>query len=160
MAQMMLDRSSETFEDQSLNEIDYTDFVTATDLSNAVKVEKSERANQLAIISGRTPEMELKIGNLISVTDPIYENGSVIDTIDYGTFVVTTLNHYIDSSGVYQAHFEGIPQDRYATCQLPYHTPQSLSQIGIVRDTADPLELGRVKVQFWWQGRQQLNQTN
>lgn len=153
LAQMMLDKSSQTFTDDSLNEINYTAFDTESDLKNAVKVEKSERANRLAIMSGRTPEMELKIGNLVAVVEPIYENGAVSRTEDYGTFVVTALNHYIDSSSTYQAHFEGIPQDTdMPPVNYFVNARRATPQLGIVHDTADPLELGRVKVQLWWQG--------
>ncbi len=153
LSQLMLDRSSHTFTDHSLNEINYTAFATQNDLENAVKVEKSERANRLAILSGRTPEMELKIGNLISVAEPIYENGNIIRKEDYGTFVVTALNHYIDSANTYQAHFEGISQDTEMPPVNYYVNPRKATpQLAIVKDTADPLELGRVKVEFWWQG--------
>jgi type VI secretion system secreted protein VgrG len=153
LAQLMLDRSDATFADAHINDIGYSDFATATDLNKALRVERSERANRLAIISGRTPEMELKIGNLVSVADPTYENGSVTNEGSYGELVVTALNHYIDSSGVYQAHFECIPQD---TDMPPVNyniiPRRATPQLGVVKDTADPSELGRVKVQFWWQG--------
>jgi len=153
LSQLMLDRSSHTFTDHSLNEINYTAFATQNDLENAVKVEKSERANRLAILSGRTPEMELKIGNLISVAEPIYENGNIIRKEDYGTFVVTALNHYIDSANTYQAHFEGVSQDSdMPPVNYFVNARRASPQLGIVKDTADPLELGRVKVEFWWQG--------
>lgn len=152
LAQMMLDRSAQTFTDNGLNEIGYTDFATENELKNAVKVEKSERANRLAILSGRTPEMELKIGNAVSVTD-LHRDGSNVSEIPYGTFIVTALNHYIDGSGVYQASFEGISQDTDMPPVNYYVNPRKATpQLAIVKDTADPLELGRVKVEFWWQG--------
>ncbi|MDF7820366.1 contractile injection system protein, VgrG/Pvc8 family [Runella sp. MFBS21] len=153
LSQMMLDRSEQTFTDNGLNEIGYQDFVTEAALKQAVKVEKSERANQLAIISGRTPEMELKIGNLVSIVEPIYQNGEIVDRVEYGTFVITALYHSVDGSGVYQAYFEGIPQD---TDMPPVNynviPRKATPQVAIVKDTADPLELGRVQLQMWWQG--------
>ncbi len=153
LSQMMLDRSEQTFIDNGLNEIGYQDFVTEAALKQAVKVEKSERANQLAIISGRTPEMELKIGNLVSIVEPIYQNGVIVDRVEYGTFVITALYHSVDGSGVYQAYFEGIPQD---TDMPPVNynviPRKATPQVAIVKDTADPLELGRVQLQMWWQG--------
>ena len=159
LAQMMLDRSGQTFTDNDLNEIGYTDFAAESDLKNAVKVEKSERANRLALLTGRTPEMELKIGNLVNIREPIYENGQVTDTVEYGTFVVTALNHYIDGSGVYQANFEAIPQDTDMPPVNYYVNPRKATpQIGIVKDTADPLELGRIKVQLWWQGARAVSE--
>lgn len=159
LAQMMLDRSAQTFTDNGLNEIGYTNFAAESNLKNAVKVEKSERANRLALLTGRTPEMELKIGNLVNIREPIYENGQVTDTIEHGTFVVTALNHYIDGSGVYQANFEAIPQDTDMSPVNYYVIPRKATpQLGIVKDTADPLELGRVKVQFWWQGARAVSE--
>lgn len=132
---------------------------TGSSLQDVAKRSKAKQANELAVLQGRTPEMELRVGSLIKVKEGIYgvvdsKLGTVkLDTIDYGQFVITRLTHYIDARGVYQATFEAIPE---AADQPPVEytvPPYNLrSDMALVKDVNDPEGLGRVKVQFSWQG--------
>ena len=129
-----------------------THYATISELKTAVKLKKSEQTTKLAVLSGRTPEMELKIGGLISVKEPNYTDGRVSDTIDYGIFVVTRLNHSIDTRNVYQAFFEAVPQDT-AFPPVDYNIipRHAKPQLADVMDIDDPMKLGRVRVEFLWQ---------
>ena len=150
-SQMAMGHANEIFIDDTLNTVEFQDFVSEAELGKSVKLKKSEQTNKLAVLNGRTPEMELKIGNLIHVKELVNNPGP--DEIDYGTFVVSRVGHSIDSFGVYQAVFEAIPQDvNYPPADYRIVAPKAQPQLAVVRDTADPLELGRVRVQFWWQG--------
>lgn len=150
-SQMTLDRSGEVFADELVN-INFTNHPNENSLKRAVKLKKSEQANKLAVFTGRTPEMEMKIGGLVTITEPVFVDGVRTDTIDYGTFVVTRLNHFLDARGVYQANFEAIPQDSdFPPVDYRIVSPFAKTHIAVVRDTNDPLKLGRVKVQFGWQ---------
>ena len=151
-AQLALDKSNKLYTDE-LNELSFIDnYTSENDLKNAVKLKKSELSTKLTVLSGRTPEMELKIGGLISVREPIYTDGRVSETVDYGTFVVTRLNHSIDARNVYQAFFEAVPQDTdFPPVDYNIIPRHAKLHPAMVKDVADPLKLGRVKVQFWWQ---------
>jgi type VI secretion system secreted protein VgrG len=150
-SQLTHDRSKDLFKDD-LRQVNFTNRHTESDLKKAVKLKKSEQANKLAVFTGRTPEMELKIGGLISITEPVFVDGARTDTIDYGTFAVTRLNHFIDARGVYQANFEAVPQDTdFAPADYRIVPPFAKPQIAQVKDLNDDLKLGRVKVKFIWQ---------
>lgn len=152
-SQLALDKSNRIYGDD-INDLTFTSPYSAeSELKTAVKLQKSERTTKLAVLSGRTPEMELKIGGLISVREPIYADGRIRETVDYGTFVVTQLNHSIDSRGVYQAYFQAIPQDTdFAPVSYNIIPRLASPQTARVKEINDPLKLGRVKVRFWWQG--------
>ncbi|WP_428658425.1 type VI secretion system Vgr family protein [Runella sp.] len=150
-SQMTFDRSKEVFTDPLVN-INFTDHADENSLKTAVKLKRSEQANKLAVFTGRSPEMEMKIGGLVAITEPVFIDGVRTDTIDYGTFVVTRLNHFVDARGVYQANFEAVPQDStFPPVDYRIVTPVARPHIAQVRSTDDPLKLGRVKVQFGWQ---------
>lgn len=153
LAQLAADRSDIVFADDTLNTIHLQNFEALPDLEEATRLEKAVRTNKLALLTGVSPEMELKIGNLIHVTDPAYTNGELTNTVDYGTFVVVSLYHSLDSSGIYQVRFEAVSQDAdFPPVTYLVAQPQATPQLAVVKDTADPLELGRVKVEFMWQG--------
>ncbi|NBB19527.1 hypothetical protein GVN20_09215 [Runella sp. CRIBMP] len=150
-SQMTFDRSKEVFADDLMN-INFTDHVSESSLKTAVKLKRSEQSNKLAVFTGRSPEMEMKIGGLVNITEPVFIDGRRTDTIEYGTFVVTRLNHFVDARGVYQANFEAVPQDStFPPVDYRIVAPIARPQIAQVRATDDPLKLGRVKVQFGWQ---------
>ncbi len=156
-SQMTLTRSGEVFADELVN-INFTDHANENSLKNAVKLKKSEQSNKLAVFTGRSPEMEMKIGGLVTITEPVFIDGVRTDTVDYGTFVVTRLNHFVDARGVYQANFEAVPQDStFPPVDYRIVNPVAKPQVAQVKDTNDPLKLGRVKVEFWWQ--RSINET-
>ncbi|MBO0932453.1 type VI secretion system Vgr family protein [Fibrella aquatilis] len=155
MARIGYDKSEKLFKDE-LQQFDFHESGPA--LQQAVKLKKSEQANKLAVLQGRTPEMEIKLGGLIKVKDNIYattdarQGATLQDTIDYGTFVVTRLNHSLDSRGVYRATFGAVPHDAdFAPVDYRIVAPVARPQVAAVKKVADESSLGRVKVQFYWQ---------
>ncbi len=131
-------------------------------LQEIARRHKAKQAAQLAVLHGRTPEMELRVGSIIKVKEDIYAVinpalGAVKqDTIDYGQFMVTRLNHYADGAG-YQATFEAVPWDGINP-PVKYNLPLQITQpeIGVVKDVNDPQKMGLVKVQFPWQEKDNL----
>ncbi len=131
---------------------------TSSSLQDVAKRNKAKQANELAVLQGRTPEMELRVGGLVKIKEGVYDVadsrlGAVkLDTIDYGQFIITRLTHYVDARGVYQATFEAIPE---AADHPPveYNVPSYVlkTDIAVVKDVNDPDGLGRVKLQFSWQ---------
>ena len=155
MARIGYDKSETVFKDD-LNVFSMHE--SGPDLLLSVMVRKSRQANKLAVLQGSTPEMELKVGGLVKVNDEIYattnarQGATLQDTIDYGSFVVTRLSHFLDSRGVYRATFEAVPHDEDFP-PVDYHIipPVARPQIGRVKKVDDEGALGRVKVQLYWQ---------
>ena len=103
---MMYDKSEKLFTDE-LVELGFQDYKSESDLKRMVKLKKGERSNSLAVLSGSTPEMEIKVGGLIKVKEDIYavtdsKQGSTRqDTIDYGINVF----FYLNKSTYFYFHF-------------------------------------------------------
>ncbi|GAB3894265.1 type VI secretion system Vgr family protein [Spirosoma agri] len=156
-AKLVRDKSSALFKDDPVD-ISYQNHQKEDTLKNAAKLRLSEMSTKLAVLQGRTAEMQLKIGGLVKIKDAIYavsdarQGAQLQETIDYGTFLVTQLNHYFDSRGVYQATFEAVPQDtEFPPVAYNVVTPNAECQPAIVKRVDDPDGLGRIQVQFAWQ---------
>jgi type VI secretion system secreted protein VgrG len=75
---------------------------------------------------------------------------------DYGKYLLTSVNHQMDSNFFYENIFTAIP----AETSLPENTnpmiiKTSSNQQAYVTDNKDPNKLGRIKVRFWWMKRGQ-----
>ena len=152
---MVYDKSEKLFKDE-LVELGFQGYKSESDLKRMVKLKKGERSNSLAVLSGSTPEMEIKVGGLIKVKEDIYavidskQGATKQDTVDYGTFVVTSINHSL-SGGIYRNYFEAIPHDTdFPPVDYRIIAPQAKPQVATIADTDDPMKLGRVKVHFTW----------
>jgi type VI secretion system secreted protein VgrG len=149
--QIGLSKSEKVFSDE-LIEIGYQNHRSTSTLKKAIKGKKSEQANKLAVLTGRTPEMEVKLGGVVKVTDTFINADNKVETIDYGSFVVTRLSHYLDSRGVYQCNFEAVPHDTdFAPVDYRIIQPNAEPQPAVVMQVDDRDSMGRVKVQFPWQ---------
>ncbi len=135
---------------------------TSSNLKEIAKRNKAKQASELAVLHGRTPEMEIRVGSIIKVKEDIYAAinpalGAVKqDTIDYGQFMVTRLSHYADGAG-YQATFEAVPCDGIHP-PVKYNLPLQLTRpdLAVVKEINDPNSMGLVKVQFPWQEKDNL----
>ncbi|MEO6282969.1 MAG: phage baseplate assembly protein V [Dyadobacter sp.] len=150
-AQVGLGKSEKLFKDE-LIEIGYQNFHENGLLKKAIKLKKSEQANKLAVLTGRTPEMQIKLGGTVKVTDTFTNAENKSEVIDYGAFVVTKLSHYLDTRGVYQCNFEALPQDTdFAPVDYRIIQPNAEPQAAVVMKVDDEKSMGRVMVQFPWQ---------
>jgi type VI secretion system secreted protein VgrG len=156
-AKLVRDKSSALFKDNPV-ELGYQNHQKDNTLKDVAKLKLSEISNKLAVLQGRTSEMQLKIGGTVKVKDEIYgvsdarQGAQLQETVDYGTFLITRLSHYLDSRGIYQANFEAIPQDiDFPPVDYKISSPSASPQPAIVKRVDDDESLGRVKVQFAWQ---------
>lgn len=118
-----------------------------------VRHEKEGLAAGFVMISGSGSE-PLKLGEIFHIEIP--RSGQDRE-IEVGDFLVTGLDHYFDNSLNYSNSFRGIP----SSLPVPPETSVQLSafcqtQSAIVKDNSDPKKLGRVRVQFTWQERNQM----
>jgi uncharacterized protein involved in type VI secretion and phage assembly len=150
-AQLALSKSDSTFSDEVLD-IGFLGHENDSAVAKSVKNSKSKSANSLAVLKGTSTSLEVNIGSPVKVKDEVKENGKIVRTDDFGSFIITNIRHYVDSRGFYQNSFEAIPQDvDYPPVNYNVAEPKASSQPAKVIDTEDPEAMGRVKVQFFWQ---------
>ncbi|MDJ0364703.1 type VI secretion system Vgr family protein [Hymenobacter sp. H14-R3] len=82
--------------------------------------------------------------------------GSVLDVQDaagasYGKFRVLSVVHTLDGDGNYQNRFEALPEGATGPPPNPYCAPPGAQpELAQVLDLADPKQLGRVRVRYYW----------
>lgn len=132
--------------------IGFSGFDKTEKLQKAVLNKKADSANNLALLKGRSTSLDVKIGDYAKVQDNILENGKLKRKDDYGVFTVTSVSHRIAANGYYENTFEAIPMDPdYPPVAYKAPSPKADSQPAKVIDVADPENMGRVKVRFYWQ---------
>ncbi len=110
-------------------------------LEAKVKAQHESTVINEVIIQGSSSNPGVKIGNFIKVDGEKYR--------------VTKVIHTTDQSGHYKNDFLGVSGnfDAYPFTYINSF-PKSESQLAIVKDNYDPDALGRIKVQFPWQKKQ------
>lgn len=150
-AKIGAEKSDKVFGDE-LIELGYQNHHESGPLKRAVQLKKSEQTNKLAVLTGRTPEMEIKLGATVKITDTFLTAANQTESVDYGSFVVTRLSHYMDSRGIYQCNFEALPHDTdFAPVDYRIIQPNAEPQTAKVMKVNDDKSMGRVMVQFPWQ---------
>ncbi|GAB3638342.1 phage baseplate assembly protein V [Hymenobacter arcticus] len=82
--------------------------------------------------------------------------GSVLDVQDaagaaYGKFRVLSVHHELDGDGNYHNRFEALPEAASAPPPNPHcATPLAQPELAEVIDLADPRNLGRIRVRYYW----------
>lgn len=114
-----------------------------------------EQANMLTY-SGNTYCSKLKIGSAFSIVDN-YISDSYSNEKNNGrkhSILVTELIHSFSADETYSNHFVGIP----SACDYPPYANSDVYPIAPscrarVTDNEDPMDWGRIRVQFDWQAR-------
>jgi uncharacterized protein involved in type VI secretion and phage assembly len=71
--------------------------------------------------------------------------------MDYGKYIVTSIQHSIENTLIYKNNFSAIPAETTIPENTdPYFVRTTSNQLGMIADNKDPKKLGRVKVNFWW----------
>lgn len=114
---------------------------------------RGEKAGML-IYSGTTFCSRLKIGSILVIQDNFLLNDFVGNEsdVEQDEILITELVHCFSADDTYSNSFIGIP----AACDYPPYSngdvfPTATSCRAKVKDTEDPNQLGRVRVQFDWQ---------
>lgn len=121
-------------------------------LDDAVKLSKSASTSQMVQVSGTSYYSDLKVGTVITVKEKT-TNGEE----QYGEYLITSVHHQVDSVGNYQNSFSGIPSStEHYLRQFPHNHPNIEAQPATVKENNDPEQLGRVRVQFYWQENNEM----
>jgi Rhs element Vgr protein len=121
----------------------------------AVEVEASAIALGMSGIEATGENMSLKPGKKINV---IALKSERTGEINYGKYLVTTVEHYCNNLMNYENRFTAVPADATIPAFAnPEAVPRSEPQSAIVKDNKDPEKLGRVRVNFFWQAGNQMS---
>jgi len=116
------------------------------DFSDYNEAKKTADAKDLVHNQGVSDDPYINVGSVINIT------GESSGEENYGEFIILTINHSIDITGNYVNHFTAIPaQANIPPSNRSVSVPVSEIQPAVVKDNDDPEQLGRVKVQFFWQ---------
>jgi type VI secretion system secreted protein VgrG len=146
------DRSMKAYGQQAtrlFNNINVPDNNISTELNSVISLEEGASALAMSVMQGSSHNLQLKIGSKVDVK--AMKRG-VSGDVDYGTYIITSLNYTCDNGMSYQNYFEGIPSE----ARMPEYTdpnvfPYCDVQNAVVKDNNDPDKLGRLRVNFFWQ---------
>jgi len=118
-------------------------------LDDIVHVEREGSASRMVTAQGMSESLEIVPGCRAKIKG--YSNDDESE-IDYGEYIITTINHSCDRQGNYENQFEAIP----STVSRPPTTntfalPICEDQSAVVKENNDPEKMGRIRVQFYWQ---------
>ena len=116
---------------------------------------RGEKAGMLTY-SGNTYCSKLKIGTTLVIVDNFITDDitNAKSDVDQDEILITELLHTFSSNEIYSNHFYGIPvacdYPPYANSDVYPHAPSCRAK---VTDNEDPMDLGRIRVQFDWQAQ-------
>ena len=105
-------------------------------------LKEKEKRESLIWVRGRSRDSRLKNGSRAKLTDI---NGRAMET-----YRIVEIRHYYNGDEYYN-EFVGVSDVLHPPYQNSGAFPKSHEQMGRVVENADPLELGRVRVQMVWQ---------
>ena len=105
-------------------------------------LKEKENRESLIWVRGRSRDSRLKNGSRAKLTDI---NGRAMET-----YRIVEIRHYYNGDEYYN-EFVGVSDVLHPPYQDSGAFPKSQEQMGRVVENADPLELGRVRVQMVWQ---------
>lgn len=127
-------------------------------LSKRTQTQLLSQSSDLLTVTGNSDYPSIRVGDVVEIIDAGFSVNSLdllkVQEQNYGKYTVTDILHVCDEAGNYYNEFQGIT----AESQLPpygnvHQTPIAETQPAVVTDNNDPLGLGRIKVQFDWQQR-------
>ncbi len=127
-------------------------FESQSALDEHAKTRGSQQGSRMVHLRGNSENIQVKLGTAIDISG--YKTENRLDGMEeYGKYTVIHVRHRVEGNGNYQNIFEAIPSDAAIPPANPgVKQPRVQPQPAVVTDTYDPEGLGRVKVQFLWQG--------
>jgi type VI secretion system secreted protein VgrG len=132
-------------------------FTMASELFEAEKqftffneTKKYQKTKELIMADGVSDHPYINTGSIINIT------GESKNEEDFGEFIILSVNHSIDVTANYINHFTAIPaQANVPPMNKSIIHPLAEVQPAQVIDNADPEKLGRVKIKFFWQEKEE-----
>ncbi len=124
-------------------------------LKEVAELKEKAKAVGMSTVEGTSQNPGVTLGGKVNIKAlKVDKKGKV----DYGEYIVTSLTHTCDNLMNYSNHFKGIS----AEATVPEYTnPLAIAtcnpQNAIVMDNNDPEKLGRVRVNFFWQEKNQMS---
>ncbi|WP_066756684.1 type VI secretion system Vgr family protein [Chryseobacterium glaciei] len=118
------------------------------DVDDAQKSARGSAAVEVFTVSGNTSVPFLYIG---CVTDLAMRKQDSNETSHFTTLMITEVTHEVDARGYYTGNFEAIAEGTGFMPKSDFILPKAEPQIATVISNIDPLNQGRIQVQFDWQ---------
>ena len=119
-------------------------------MDTAGKVGALSAAAGMLTAAGTSELTSLRVGDVLSLGGLNFSDASKRQS--FGTYDITAIRHSFNHSGHYTNRFEALPEGtQHPLGANSFETAYCPDQRGRVTDNADPMGLGRVKVQFPWQ---------
>lgn len=139
--------SEKTFQTPSLR-VAPIKAVSFMDIDASQKGTAGSKASEVFITSATTTVPFLYPG---CIADIEMRKTDTNDTSYFTKLMITTVIHEVDARGYYDGHFEAIAADTGYIPRPEFHLPKAEPQFAKVVSNTDPLNQGRVQVQFDWQ---------
>ena len=124
-------------------------FKKESDFSDFYETKKIADTRNLIYNEGFSTNPSINAGSVIKIKSDNNQED------DFGEFIITWIEHTIDSERKYENHFKAIPkQNSKPPINDNVRLPECTIQPAVVTDNNDPEKLGRVKVRFFWQTTQ------
>lgn len=120
-----------------------------SDLDTYASQEKGRKRAETILLEAEGDCPQVKIGGLVEINFEEYDLAGK-SSQEKAEYLVIQIEHHISGTGAYTHRFEAIPSHND---QIPCNArrPIADTQVGLVKDNADPRGWGRVKVQMPWQ---------
>ena len=129
--------------------------VSFMDIDASQKGTAGSKASQVFMTSGETTVPFLYPG---CTADVEMRNADSNQTSYFTKLMMIEVTHEVDARGYYNGYFEAIAADSGYIPRPEFETPRAEAQFAKVTENKDPLNQGRVKVQFDWQNGQDTSE--
>ncbi|WP_319804216.1 phage baseplate assembly protein V [Chryseobacterium kimseyorum] len=118
------------------------------DVDDSQKSARGSKAVEVFTVSGSTTVPFLYVG---CVADIDMRKQDSNETSHFTTLMITEANHEVDARGYYTGSFEAIAEGTGFMPKPDFIMPKAEPQVATVISNIDPLNQGRIQVQFDWQ---------
>lgn len=118
------------------------------DVDDSQKSARGSKAVEVFTVSGNTTVPFLFVG---SIADIDMRNQDSNQTSHFTTLMMTEVSHEVDARGYYTGSFEAIAEGTGFMPKPAFIMPKAEPQVATVISNVDPLNQGRIQVQFDWQ---------
>ncbi|WP_241330071.1 type VI secretion system Vgr family protein [Chryseobacterium arthrosphaerae] len=118
------------------------------DVDDSQKSARGSKAVEVFTVSGNTTVPFLYVGCVVDID---MRNRDSNQTSHFTTLMMTEVSHEVDARGYYTGSFEAIAEGTGFMPKPTFIMPKAEPQVATVITNIDPLNQGRIQVQFDWQ---------